>query len=915
MLHGRAAEKAEIDRLLQAVREGGGGALVIAGEVGIGKSALAEYAAEQAQGMELLRTTGVESEAELPFAGLHLLLKPVLDRIDALPSRQAAALRGAFGLGDPPGENRFLAGLATLTLLSDLAAERPLLCLIDDAHWLDQPSIEALTFTARRLGSEGLALIFAVRDEERDLQTLGMPGLRLGALARTESAALLAEHAPDLAPHVRDRLLDDAEGNPLALVELPRRLTPEQRAGSLFPLDIGHGVLPPAGRVRLAFESRIDRLPEPSQAILLIASADTSGDLEPILRAAGRFGASVADLDPVQAAGLITLDGRKVMFRHPLIRTVALRTAPFGRRSAAHRALAAALVGDGDGDRRAWHLAAAAIGPDDQAAAELEGAAERARAANGYAAAGAAYERAAELTGEVPVRARRLSAAAALAVASGRLDRAVTLAEAAAGLTGTPSALAELDRVRAVAEAQRGSPEEAGHLLITGAERIARTDPGKAAAMLVEAIRGALLAGSPAVAGRSVGLLRRLSAPPESFAFRFGTAMAEVVDFFTGRQPEDFAAARTAIAEARRTPGGEWSDMLSAACLALAMGDSPASAELAGRLVEEYRTHGMVELLPGALELRAQARLFLGECRDALIDVSEGFQVAADIGRDQGSGRLTAIAAMLAALSGDEERCHELAEQSVRFGESRGLRMSAAMGTWALGLLDLGLGRHEAALEHLRGLSRGPHHHALVEVLAAEDVIEATVRTGNGAAAAESLGGLREWASHVRQPWADAVVLRCRALTGTTREAEELFQAALRLHDKAEHPFAQARTELSYGEWLRRARRRGEAQHLLRNAMDRFQRLGAAPWAARALGELRASGDVTVPRSRAADRLGSLTPQELQVVRLAAQGRTNREIAEQLFLSVRTVGSHLYRAFPKLGVSTRDQLADIVRTD
>ncbi|MEV4016868.1 AAA family ATPase [Nonomuraea angiospora] len=914
MLHGRVAEKAEIDRLLRVLREGGSGALVIAGEVGIGKSALVEYAAEQARGMELLRTTGVESEAELPFAGLHLLLKPVLGRVDALPSRQAAALRGAFGLGDPPGENRFLVGLATLTLLSDLAIERPLLCLIDDAHWLDRPSIEALTFTARRLGSEGIALIFAVRDGERDLQTLGMPGLRLGALARPEAAALLAEHAPDLAPHVRDRLLDDAEGNPLALVELPRRLTPEQRAGNLFPLDIGHGVLPPAGRVRLAFESRIDRLPEPSKAILLVASADASGDLEPILRAADMFGASIADLDPVQAAGLITLDGRKVLFRHPLIRTVALQAAPFGRRIAAHRALAIALTGDRGGDRRAWHLAAAATGPDDQAAAELEAAAERARATNGYAAAGAAYERAAELTGEVSARARRLGAAAALAVASGRLDRAVTLAEAAADLTGTPSALAELDHVRAVVEAQRGSPEEAGHLLITGAERIAGTDPGKAAAMLVEAVRGALLAGSPAVAGQAVGRLRRLSAPPESFAFRFGAAMTEVVDFFTGRQPGGFATARAAIAEARRTPGGEWSDRLSAACIAFAMGDSVASAELAGRLVEEYRAHGMVELLPGALELRAQARLFLGECLDAGIDVSEGLQVAADIGRDEGSGRLTAIAAVLAAITGEEKRCRELAAEAASFGESRGLRMSAAMGTWALGLLELGLGRHEAALEHLRGLSRGRHRHALVEIMAAEDLVEAAVRTGSGAAA-ECLGPLQEWASYVRQPWADAVVLRCRALTGTAQEAEELFQGALRLHDKAQHSFAQARTELSYGEWLRRARRRGEAQHLLRNAMDRFQRLGAAPWVARALGELRASGDVTVPRSRAADRLGSLTPQELQVVRLAAQGRTNREIAEQLFLSVRTVGSHLYRAFPKLGVSSRGELGDVVRTD
>ncbi|MER6594193.1 AAA family ATPase, partial [Micromonospora purpureochromogenes] len=401
MLHGRAREQAEIERLLEGARNGHSGTLVVRGPAGIGKSALLEYAAGRAAGMRVLRSVGIESEAALPFAALHLLLRTGLDRIHALPDPQAAALRGALGLGDAPPESRFLVGLATLSLLSELAGDGALLCLIDDAQWFDQASTDALVFAARRLKADGIAMIFAARP---DFPAPGLDELRLGGLDGTAAAALLPA---DLPPQVRERLIQESDGNPLALIELPAALSPEQRAGRLSPV----GAMPVADRVQAAFHAQMAELPEHARTALLIAAADGSGELATLVAA----GASLHGLEAAERSRLIEISGSVVGFRHPLIRAAAYHGASVSRRLAVHRALADALTSStapDAADRRTWHLAAAALGPDEDVAEKLEEAAGRARTRGGHAAMAAAYERAAELTADPVRRSARLAAAA-----------------------------------------------------------------------------------------------------------------------------------------------------------------------------------------------------------------------------------------------------------------------------------------------------------------------------------------------------------------------------------------------------------------------------------------------------------------------------------------------------------------------
>ncbi|MBT2227673.1 ATP-binding protein [Nonomuraea sp. NEAU-A123] len=554
MLYGRGAEQAEIDALLEAARTGRSGAVIVKGETGIGKSALLDYAAGQAAGWPVLRTLGVESETELPFAALHLLLRLVLGHVERLPPGQAAALRGAIGAAPAEVADRFLVGLAALTLLSDLAGDGPILCLVDDAQWLDDASAGALLFAARRLNAEGVVMLFASRDGAptprpgampaprsgaattsgetsprwealaaaraapphmetmaghrvspprlEALASTGVAELRLGRLEAEAAEAFLAERATDLAPQVRRRILDEAAGNPLALIEFAAVLTPEQRAGRLGPLPFTGESGPLSQRVRNTFEAHIDRFPEPARAALLVAAADDTGDLDLVLRAAARLGATVADLALAEREELIQLSAAGLSFRHPLIRSAAYRGAPYFRRVAAHLALAESLsdqtagcLGDpmarsltvpvarsqkahtaaplhertapplGDqvveslggqarADRRAWHRAAAATGPDEEVAGDLERAAVRARDRQGTAAASVAYERAADLTADTSHAARRLIAAAELAVQAGQLKRAIGLAGRAAPLVTTPAEHAGLARVRACVEAE-----------------------------------------------------------------------------------------------------------------------------------------------------------------------------------------------------------------------------------------------------------------------------------------------------------------------------------------------------------------------------------------------------------------------------------------------------------------------------
>ncbi|MEV1177064.1 AAA family ATPase [Nonomuraea sp. NPDC049784] len=910
MLIGRASEQAAINRLLMDVHSGRSGVLVLHGEAGIGKSALLDYAADVAAGeMRVLRGSGYESELELPFAGLHLLLRGALDTLEALPAGQARALRGALGMGHAPEGDRFLVGVAVLTLLAELAERRPLLCLVDDAHWLDHASAEALLFAARRLDAEGVGLIFAAREDEPAFPAMGVPELRVSGLDDESASELLVKHAGDLAPQTRELLLREAHGNPLALLELPMMLTPDQCAGELstHAIAIGSASASAASRVHLTFRDRIARLPADTRTLLLVAAADDTGALDVVLRAARDLGAELADVDPAEAAGLVQVREGQISFRHPLVRAAAYQHAPLAQRLAAHRGLADALSDrQADADRRAWHLASAATGPDEETAAALERSAEHARARGGYAAMAAAYERAAQLSLEPEERCRRLAAAAAAATDAGRYTRAASLADQAALAVADPLAVASLARTRATIAMAQGRFEAAHATLTEAGEKIIGQAEDLAITLYFESLTPAWMTSDFAALSRTA--LRVAHARPLATG-RAGSltrVLAGVGGLAAEEPPAGLSWLRELIEGLRESI--EPVNLQERAQLAiwdLAIGDDTAAYERAQAIASGCRTQGMVGLLPLALLLLSRSQMFLGLHRDALANAKEGLRIARDTGQRHYAAQLVAVMTYLAALEGDEDRCLALAEgiADVQDAATGGMRCVA------LNLLDLSLGRPEAALRRAEEFGAfGPAARAVMVMHRMPDLVEAAARVGRGGfarAAAERVG---VWASQMTQPWAEAVALRCQALLAPDDQAERYYERAVWLHLRDGRPFERARTELLYGEWLRRMRRRADARHHLRSALDVFDRLNCRPWADRARAELRATGERLIAPVREPGLLHRLTPQELQIVKLAATGMSNREIAAQLFLSPRTIGYHLYKAYPKLGVASRTEL-------
>ncbi|MDP9863970.1 MULTISPECIES: helix-turn-helix transcriptional regulator [Streptosporangium] len=884
MLYGRAAEQAAIDRLLADSRAGRSGALLVRGEPGIGKTALLDYAATAAGDLRVIRGTGVESEAELPFAGLHLLLRPVSDRIGTLPEQQERALRAAFGLAAVEAGDRLLVGLGVLSLLSELAEDGPLLVMVDDAQWLDRASTEALLFAARRLDAEGVALILAAREP---FTAPGLAELPLKGLDAPSAAALLGAGVD---PVVRYRVLAEARGNPLALIELPAAAPTD---GTALPLT---------SRVQDAFLSQVKRLPEATQGLLAVAAAEDTGDLNVVLRAAAVFGDFLEDLHPAESADLVRVSEGTMTFRHPLVRAAVYQGIPPSLRLAVHKALAASLDGPDDADRRAWHLAMAATGPDEDVAAELERTAARASGRNGHAAAATAYERAARLSAQPGTRARRLTLAAETAAWAGELDRAGALAERGAqqlaALAGQDTEAAEgaalqarLTHVRATADFLRGSLHTAHEALLDGA---ATADGPRAARMLTQALHTAWYIGAPE--------LDRTRARLDALELPAGDPLAPVVGFLIAvlSRPDAPPSLTETVAASRQAGLDGPRDLVQACGFGLASGQDGEVRETAAALVAEARTRGDIGVLPTLLFFLAETELFHGRHRDALTVATESLRIARDTGQRQWVSQMNSFLAYLAAVEGDDGRCRALADAALEDGTA-GSRWVA----WALGMLDLGHGRVEAALSRLEPMAGGHH---VSETRCVPDLVEAAVRLGAPERAAGAFARYREWGHHTRQPWAEALVLRCRALL---EDSEEHFTAALKLDGR---PFERARTELLYGEWLRRARRKADARAHLRAALETFERLEATPWAGRARAELGATGSAA-PAAPAPGPLARLTPQELQIVRLAAQGLSNRDIAAQLFLSPRTVGYHLYKAYPKLGVASRGELGSLTLSD
>ncbi|TDB79821.1 LuxR family transcriptional regulator [Micromonospora sp. KC721] len=895
MLHGRAAEIAAIDRLLKGARGGASGALLLRGEAGIGKTALLDHAVGAAADLRVIRGAGIETERQLPFAGLHLLLKSTVERIDGLPDGQARALRAALGLADPAEGDRFLVGMGVLTLLADLAEERPVLCVVDDAHWLDHASADALLFAARRLEAEGVVMLFAAREVHAPaFPAPGVPELTLTGLPPEASALLLAEEAADLPAQVREQILHEAEGNPLALLELPSA----QREGQLAAEPYGMRATSMFSRIQQTFADRIASLPEATQTLLLVAAA-ADGDPASVFAAAKLLGADVADLEPAERQRLLGMAGDRLVFRHPLIRTAAYRGATVSGRLAAHRALADVL----DGDRRAWHLAEATTGPDERVAAELERSAESARRRGGDAAVAAAYERAAKISVDQRKRGRRLAAAAKAASDAGQHERAAGLAHDATDLVADPLTTAEMARISAGLADERSSATSARQLLAEAADAVAERAPDLATGLLFAAIETAWSAGDfPAV--RTVADQARRLRLPDAARIE---AVAVHIGALTAAEGGAADAARAIRLLLDRDLTGDPTGLRTDAKIAwweILLGDYAAAHRRAVALERESRAQGAIGVLPRALMLLARTQLWLGAHQDARISANEGARIAEDIGHSRELVFHWALLAHLCAIEGNEAECGRFASDMAAHGAAP----SHSRATAITALLDLGMGRHEAALEKLLPVAESTNR--LVTVHSLPDLVEAAVRAGQPELGRRAAGQYADWADHIAHPWARAIAARCQALLDG---AEQTWIRAVDLHHHdADPPFERARTQLLYGEWLRRQHRRTEARTMLRAALQTFERLGAEPWAARSGAELRATGESRPSRIEDADALARLTAQELQVVLLAAKGSSNRDIGTQLFLSPRTVGYHLYNAYPKLGVSSRGELAAVV---
>lgn len=892
-LCGRVAEVSEIEHLVRRAKEGaGGGALILRGEAGIGKTALLDHAADRAAGMRVLRGSGVEGEADVPFAALHLLLGDLVDAAGLsgpadragraapadpadpadpagpagrLPGPQAAALGAALGLGRPDPADRLLVGLALLTLLGGPGAGAPALVLVDDAQWLDRESADALLFAARRASARGIAFLFAVRDGAAWPRT-GLPELHLTGLPPDDARRLL-ERRGTPADRI-DRVVGRARGNPLALIEFA---SAESELLARAPAE---------------FARAVRGLPEPARTLLAAAAADETGGPDVVVRAAGHLGIPFGALEPAEDAGLVSVTRTAVGFPHPLARAAAYQGVPVTRRIAVHRALAEAHARAGDAERRVRHLAAAALGTDEAVAAELE------EAADGVAPPVAAFacERAARLAGDPEVRARRLVAAAEAELAGGRPSRARALADEAARAHHAPEAArtasrtrARIDLVRAGLELEHGVPQAAGRMLLERAA--ACDDPAVRAELLEAAAFYAWTCGDAETAARAVKF-RGECADAGAGGPVLVAAVSALLD-------DDVAAARRVLAE---RPGGVADERLRllSAEAALLAGDDTAAAEQSAQLVAHLRERGRTALVPRALGVQAWSRLLHGAHDDARNLTREALELAERIGQRRQAAALRAIGARQAAIEGDEARC-------------RALPADGPAGD-ALGLLHLGLGRPDDALEHLQDAHRDAPAHSPQVVLALADTVEAAAAAGRPAAAGAAMARLEAFARTAGMPWADGVAARCRALLAADdAEAERHFALALAAHRRGGgRPFERARTDLLFGEWLRRSRRRARARTRLGAALEVFERLGAVPWAERARGELRAAGQGV--RTGDGDPRDRLTAQELQVVRLAMTGATNRQIAARLRLSHRTVAYHLYKAFPKLGVASRAEL-------
>jgi DNA-binding CsgD family transcriptional regulator len=899
-LLGRQREREALGRLLGAARDGDGGVMVVHGEPGVGKTALLDWTVEEARRSRVLRTVGVEGEMELPFAALQQLCSPVLDRSECLPDPQRDALSVAFGLSAGQAPSPFLVGLAALGLLSEASQEWPLVCVVDDAQWLDRASARALAFVARRLLAEKIALVFATRELGAELA--GLPELRVEPLGHRDARTLLESVLPArLDEHVLDRIVLETHGNPLALLELPRGLTPVQLAG-------GFG-LPPAvplsTSIEESFSRRLSRLPGDVRRLLLIAAADPTGDRAVVWRAARELEISESAAEIVEADDLLEL-GVRVVFRHPLVRSAVYRGAGLAERRAAHRALARATDPEIDPDRRAWHRAQAASMPDEDIATELERSAARAQARGGLAAVAAFLERAAALTPHPADRARRLLAAAGAERDAGSLETALGL------LAGVEEGLldelgrARVELLRAQIALEQRRSGEAGRLFLSAARRLAPLDPELARETYLEALAGAMSSDVEVIGGAAAVAEAARAAPTGADPPR---AVDVLLDAFAIRLTEGYAAAAPTLARSLEllltmdVAGEEVGRRLSLSSsrngniVALELWDDDALQRLAARQVQVARDTGALVHLQFALSFLARSHMLAGDLTAASLAIDETRSIA------EATGNPAPVNApmILAAWRGEESRASELIQATSEEAAARRWTSN----DYARAVLYNGLGRHDAARDAAwEAFQRDPIGYGSLLV---GELAEAAARTADRALLESALDWLSERTGAIGSQWASGIEARVRALLSEGEIAESLYAESIARLARTRVRLELARTHLLYGEWLRRERRRLDAREHLRTALDMFSGMGTEAFAGRAERELLATGERA--RRRTVDTLDQLTPQEEQVARLAAAGRTNREIAAQLFITQSTVEYHLRKAFRKLDVKSRTQLA------
>jgi len=897
----RHSECAILDGVVEAVRAGESRALILSGEPGVGKTALLEYLHGQASACHVVRVAGVQSEMELAFAALHQLCSPVLGNLQGLPPPQRDALRTALGMSPGPAPDGFLVGLAVLSLLSDAAERQPLVCLVDDEQWLDRASAQILGFVARRLGAESVGLVFAVRLPSSELA--GLAELRVEGLQEADARALLdAALTGPLDTRVRDQILAETQGNPLALLELPRGLTPQELAGG-FGLP---NIVRLSGGIEANFRRQVEVLPDQTRRLLLIAAAEPVGDAALVWRAAARLGIGAEAAAPAMEAGLVEF-GVRVRFRHPLVRAAVYGSAPPQEQQQAHDVLAEVTDPQLDPDRRAWHRAHAAPGPDEDVAADLERCADRAQARGGVAAAAAFLERATMLTLDPARRTERALGAASAHLQAGALDtvwQLLSIAEAGA-ITDLQQARIDLLGADLAFVTNRGS--DAPSLLLKAAKRLEPIDPELSRATYLQAFSAAMLTGRLALGGGVLEVARAAKAapPPPRQATRAPDLLLEgLAAHFDGGYEAGLPILRRALEvfgigmSADEQLRCHWV----AGVVAPHLWDDDRWYLLSDRHVQLARGVGALSELPLSLNMRAFTILFAGDLTGATSLVAE-HQVALDA---TGSHLVPYAELGLAALRGRQAEAAALIDATIREANLRGEGIGIAVAEWANAVLNNGLASYETAMQAAQRATAYAVEMVTPSWSTAE-LVEAAVRSGHNDVAADALRRLAERTTPSGTGWARGVEARSRALLSEGDAAERLYLVSIESLGNTRVRTELARAHLLYGEWLRRERRRVDARAQLRIAHQLLDTMGMEAFAERARRELQATGE-TARKRTVATHDQELTAQEAHIARMARDGLSNPEIGVRLFISARTVQYHLKKVFTKLGISSRSQL-------